>query len=492
MASLNGLLENSSLTQTEQLVQAYRSTQQYRIDALNTKKSSLESKQVFYNNLNSRINSLKTNIDTMLASTAVDKFKAKQATVSDATFLSATASGTAAMGVNTVTVKRLATNDSLISNKLKLNEDFAFGGASGEQSFDITINGSTKSVSVNLDGVTTNEAAMKKIVEAINNTDDVNVTASLIKDTSTTGRITLTSKDTGADNRILFTDNAALAALGFVTADLNSNGDERVTSTNNSAGYRTAKHENLDSKININGIPVFRGSNTVDDALDGLTLNLLKTHDTDDAAVTITTGIGSKAVEDFVNSFLTSYNDLLRFVSSDKNTLRNDSAINTLFTSLRGLPSTQIVSSEYPDNNLRYLSDVGIKAGKDGTLTIDDKDRFAKALKENPENVAALFTSSDGFANKIDAAILPLVGGDVDNLDGTKRTIDGLIKSRRNNLSSQIDSTVQRKKEVESRIDQQANTLRKQYESMLKIMYEMQGQQNLFIGYDTSGYNSLL
>lgn len=492
MASLNGLLENSSLTQTEQLVQAYKATEQYKIDALKTKKSSLETKQTFYNNLNSKIGSLQSSIDTFLASSAPDKFKAKSVTVSDTKYLTATANSSAAEGVSSVRVRRLASNDTLISDKLSLTDNFKFGSATGAQSFKLTINGDTKTISVDLTGVSTNEAAMKKIVDAVNKTEDIDVTASLIKDTSTTGRLTFTSKETGAENQIIFEDSAVLAALGITTDLLKPNTTERTDMTNNKAGYRLANFENLDSRININGIVVTRGSNTIEDALEGVKLSLLKTHDTEEEAVTLTTDVGTKSVEDFIGTILTSYNELLKFAGGDKTQLRGDSAINTLFTTLRGIPSTQVAADPDNPSGYRFLSDIGIKALKDGTLSIDNRDKLIDALKDDPELVSHLFTSADGFANKLENAIKPLVGGEIENPDGTKRKIDGLIKSRRNNLSEQIESTVNRTTEVTARIDQQAEILRKQYESMLKLMYEMQGQQQLFIGYDTSGYNSLL
>ncbi|MBL7999672.1 MAG: flagellar filament capping protein FliD, partial [Candidatus Kapabacteria bacterium] len=120
----------------------------------------------------------------------------------------------ASAGVNTVKVQRMATNDVLVSAQTTLAT--ASGIAAGASAFRI----SGRDYSVTFDGTETNEQAIAKIVSAINTDSNKNVTASLVKDTSSTGRLSLTATDTGKDKAITFTDTDGVLARFGLTSSL--------------------------------------------------------------------------------------------------------------------------------------------------------------------------------------------------------------------------------------------------------------------------------
>jgi flagellar hook-associated protein 2 len=490
---------SSSQTQSDQLVQAYKQSQQPSLDTLAKKQQDLQKRLSFYGTLNSKLNNLISNIDTFTASNSNSKFVTRTITSSDSNIMTATATSDAVVGVNTVKVNRLATNDNLISQRLNLSSDF--GDISGTHTFNLTVNNITTSIDVNFDNTETNEQAMTKIVNAINTKyDQINsadttldntfVTASYIKDTNNTGRITFTASKTGDENKVTFSgeqdaDNGILAKLGLTTS-LFSDSANRTVSNGGTSGYRTADSKNLDSEILINGVTVTRSSNAIDDILPGITLNLLKP-DTDE--VVLNTSVDTKAVESLINPIISSYNDLLTFSKSDTDILRKDTSINSLSFDLRGLSVADMNQVSSGDTTTpKNLFDIGLKVASDGTLSISDETKLTDALKKNPQQVAVLFTNPgdpndstkpSGLAARLNDTIKSFTGQ------------GGLILAKQKMLNDQIDQTAKKTTDLQTKIDAQAETLRNQYESQLSVYLQAQQQLNLLGSYSsTTGASS--
>lgn len=468
MADLSSLLGagSGSQSQSDLLVDAYRRTEQTRIDTLNQKKFQLESRKTFFNTLNSKLNSLVSNLDKFTAENAASKFTTRKVTVSDTSVLTATADSEANLSANKIFVENLATNDIIISDRLGMSG--LFGESAGTQSFDITVNGETKTIDVTFEGTETNNEAMQLIADAINDTEDISITASVIRDTSSTARITFSSNDSGTENSITFTDSSVLAKLGFTT-NLFADPSQRVTSEGTAAGYRTSDSAGLDAKLNINGIDVFRASNTIDDLLTGVTFNLLKAQEADEAPVTMKSEVDGKAVEELIKPLLDSFNGVMTFLKDNRSIQRQDTSVVSMYSSIRGLASEEITG--LGDDVPKRLTDIGIKIGTNGELSISDSARLLEILKDDPQQIADIFTSENSFVNKISNTIEMFVGD------------SGLIKSRTKSLSEQIDTTVERTKELQSRIDTRAEALRNEYEDLLRVYYEAQSQYSMLGSY---------
>ncbi len=466
---------SSSASMSEQLVASYKASQQDRLDTINNKISSLNTKKTFYSNLKTKLNSLVGNLDTYDASDINDEFATKKVTLSDSDYFSVEAEGNALIGTTTAKVNRLATNDTLVSRQMTLDDTTAFSDITGDQNISFTVNDKTINVTVNFTGTETAKEAMTKIANAINKydvdedgdeeTDDLALNATLVQDTDTTGRLSFTSSETGADYAVKFTDSAVLAKLGITTADLTPEGTSRTVATETGAGYQNASKNLLNSEVILGGIKVSRNSNEIEDALTGMTITLTKAQETTDSAITINTDVNTDAVKDFVTPLITAYNELVQFVSSSTTVLRSESSINNLRYTLRSV-ATEAVSGLSSGNPTR-LTELGIKVKSDGTLSFSSTDDLETLLKDDPQKVADLFTSADGFIAKLNDAIEGLTGS------------NNLITSRTLSLTSQIDDLEDRYSEVESLIDKQADTMRKQYESMLEVYLEAQSQYSL-------------
>jgi flagellar hook-associated protein 2 len=465
-SAVNNASSSANMTQADLLVQSYKKTQQSKVDALKTKKTTLEGRVSFINSLKSKLDNLNSQMDVYSSATITEKFKAKAITSSDTSVANVTSSGDAAVGVNSLYVKRLASNDSLISQRMNISDSFGMATSS------ISINGFN--VNVELTGTETNEEAMKKIVKAINNTEDITFSASYIKDTTSTGRLTFTSKETGESKKITFSDGALATKLGLTSSGLNSNSNSRYATSGAGAFYKTTDPATLNSNVEINGLDVVRESNTIDDLLTGVEISLVKPQETASIPLTLTTSVGTTKVKDLVKPLLDAYNDILSFVKSNPTQMRADTSINGLYSKLRSLPSQGI--TPLSGTTIGMLSDAGIKADKNGNLSVDDTDKLTDALNNNPEAISNLFTGTDGFVNKLSNSVSNLIGS------------EGLLVNRSLSLSKQIDSIKQRTVELEDRIDRQAETLRKEYENTLRVFLKAQNQTNLLGTFPSSSY----
>lgn len=472
---------SSSQTQLDALLESYRAAEQPKIDTLNSQKYALQNTQAFYNSLNSKLNALVSVLDTfgtyttsnnigsfIKVSTIDDKFGAKSVGSSNTNVINATATSSAFTGTASMRVDRLATSDVLISKQMSLSG--SFGLEAGDKTFSITTKGTSKDVTVNFDGTETNEQALQKIASAINNTTDIGINATVVKDTTSTARISLSSKSTGGENNIQFTDtDGVLANLG-IDASLGAGTASRVMATDLSAGFIQSDYNVLDAKLNVNGINVYRGSNSISDVITGLTVNLSKPQEATEQSVVLTTQVNTNGVKDLINSVLTPLNDIMNLLNSNKSILRSESTVNTLKSNIRSLVSTQ-VKSITEDSAPKYLTDLGITINDSGNFVLSDTTKLEKFLKDDPQKVATLFTASDGIISKINDMIY--------NLQGS----NGLIASRRDSLNSQITSYDKRIKDTQARIDSQTEVLRNQYTSLLETFYKAQGQYNMMSSY---------
>jgi len=463
--SLNSLLQASSASksQADLLVEAYKRTQSGKLNQLKERKSSLEKKSSFFSGLRSKINSLMSQIDKFSTASAPSLFVTRKATSSDPSIVSASATGEALLGINTIKVNRLASNDVLISDRLTATDTFTVFGSN----LSFIINGKTVNVTIN--SGTSNEDALKLIATAINNTSDINATASVIKDTSSTVRLTLTAKGTGADNKITFDDNGSgvLNALGFGNVDPNASIRTPIQSGNQYAHFRIAAVDELNSEAEINGILVTRSSNSLSDVIQGLTINLLKVQDQNSQPITLTTDVDTSAVQNLLNPLINAYNEILQFLNNNKNLLKDEPLLRNLISNLRVIPSQAVTSAQ--TGNPQYLNEIGIKTNSDGTLSISDTTKLSEALKSDYKKVADLFTSSDSFVNKL-KNIVGLLSGDTN-----------YITNKTQNVQKQIYEMQKRITDLEAKIEIQAESYKNEYFRSLEAYLKAQAQYTGFL-----------
>jgi len=465
--SVGNGLSSGSESNTDLLISAFRRTKQPQIDALNKRKTDLENRQTFLNGFRTRLEDLQSKFTSFNDVSANTKFFASKTTSSDNSVLSTSTDTTAVAGTYSLKVNRLATNDVLVSSRKNKNAASTLAGTT--QNFEIL--GRTYSAEFGVDD--TNETAFTKIAAAINGDTTSKIRASVVKDTSSTVRLSFTSKTTGTEENITFTDSEVLNDLGITVAGLNPNTDARQVLSATNAGYQKANKSDLDASLTLDGIEVTRSTNTIADLITGVTLTLQKGQSLTDNPITLTTNKDAEGVaKNVIQPLLDSFNDTLRYLNNNTSQLRADPALQGFRSRLRGVISESVSSAG--NNNPKYLTELGITIAADGTLSISDRKKLDDLLADNPQKVADLFTGNDGVASKLERVLNGFLGD------------TGLINSRTTDLRSQIVSVGTRTKDVQQRIDAQAESLRKEYENLQRNFLKAQSQFSALSAFTTS------
>jgi len=533
--ALKSAAELNQNTLVGQYVHAYMQTQQYRFEPLDLKAAQLQNKRAFFTQLNGRLNTLlnamdrfgtyknvttniggveETNRQFVKVSDIDSKFITRKVTTSTNDFVTATARGTALTGMNSVRVLQLATSDTYIGKQANitqvdtgqtdsdgnaimkgvLSDDLKAGLASGQNTIDfsIKVGNATHTYSIEYSENDTNEDIMKRIVSTVNQGRSVDssglgdmINAAFVKDTSGTARLTFTSKATGEENRIVFSGtNSNADVFGIVDTE---NARSAYSDTDASSfGYQRADASSLDARINLNGVTITRSSNSISDAIDGVTLTLRAAHTANDVPTTLTTDIDTKAVQDLISPLVDAFNGLANFVAVNKHAHGRDASMiglqnalrNMVSTDLSGFADTSYIYADSETKPLRFLAELGFKMSNDNVLTLSDPSKLEAILKtlDGPKLIADII---NGFSAKVSEYVDSLTARDSEQ---------GLIKSRLSSINQQIEANNKKIEQTDQRILREADAIRKQYTAYLSAFYNAQNQasfMSLFQGGDS-------
>ena len=156
-----------------------------------------------------------------------------------------------------------------------------------------------------------------------------------------------------------------------------------------------------DAKLTLNGLEVYRSSNTIDDIVEGLSLDVLKAEPGE--TVTITVSDDKTYAEDAIRNFVDAYNLFLEAIEpafgtkeienedgetqTVQGSLSNDSLGKNILTQIRGVIAQGVPG--LADSAFTALTNLGIRTELDGTLSISEEE-FDRALDENFEDVQKL------------------------------------------------------------------------------------------------------
>ncbi len=326
------------------------------------------------------------------------KFQALSTTVSDPKVLSASASAGAIPASYQIEVLQLAQQQKLASAGYAASSNVVGSGAltiqfgtydSGLNTF--TANASKATKSITIAPANNTLAGVRDAINAAN----AGVSATIVNDGSALGnKLVLTSTDSGlanslkvtvADNDGTNTDLSGLSALAYDPTALPGSGK-------NLGQVAVAR----DAQIKVDGITVNQPTNTVKNAIDGVTLNLAQTNI--GVPITLAVSRDSKSVTDAVQAFVSSYNaatSTIKNLTAFKGTgaqngiLLGDSTARAIEVGIRNVLNA-------PINNggaFTTLSQIGVAFKVDGTLALDSA-KLNTAISTNFSDIAALFANT--------------------------------------------------------------------------------------------------
>lgn len=357
------------------------------------RESDYQAKLSAYGTLKSALASFQTVMEGMADGS---KFQALTADPADTSVLTATAnaSAKAVPGSYSIEVEQLAQQQKIRSEGFASTASMVGSGTltiqygsydSGANSF--TLNGAKPAQTVTIDPSNNTLAGVRDAI----NTANIGVSATIINDGSS-NRLVLTSKDTGAASSIKITvaddDGANLDAAGL--SRLAFDPVAAAGAGKNLTEVQAAQ----DAKLEIDGIIISKGSNTITDAIEGVTLNLLKSNlNTPTTLAIARDGTGVKAA---VEAFVKSYNsinqtlaDLGSYNAAAKRggILQGDSAALSIQTHIRATLSAAVGGT---GSGIDSLSQIGVAFQKDGSLALDSS-KLQKALDNGFDGIAGLF-----------------------------------------------------------------------------------------------------
>ncbi len=409
-------------------------------------------------NYNGRIESFKQ-LNTALAAltTAADNLTkrdlgaGRSATTGDANVVTAQATSAANLGSYDINVARLASNLTQASRSYASTTAPVLAGGATSATFELRKGGAAEGVSITIDAANNTLAGLRDAINAKN----AGVTATIVdvSGSGTTQQLVLTSKETGTAGRVELVETTSTGTLAAL--DLRSL---------NPPDGNAAR---LDAEFSINGLTVTRSSNTITDALAGVTLNLKKTGA---ASIGVTQ---STEIENKLRSFINAYNSVQDFIanqykpdSSNRPTglLAGDSNLRGIQQQLRAAVGGL---SENNGGALTNLTQIGVTTGDDGKLTIDSN-VFNEKLRSSPDDVKALLFGGE-TREGLFQGIQRLSSGFSDNVTGVVQTA---ITGYQNSVKS-LNSTISQRLEAIGRL---RDSLTRQFAAADAAIGQLNGQ----------------
>lgn len=431
------------------LLESIKAGEQAPLMALQKQQTSFTAKLSAYGQLSSALSVLQT------ASEALAKpelFSGIKANSSDSTVVSATTAAGASSGVYALNVTQLAQAQSIAAAGVADTSTTIGAAVTSTVTLDFgTISGGTldpltgKYTGAAFDPDLTRTAAsitidssnntLAGIRDAINANADMGVTASIVNDGSATpSRLIFTSKLTGETSsmRIAVTGDATLGSLlnhdpaGLPAAQL----QQTVVAQN--------------SQLTVNGIAVTSANGQVMDAVQGVTMTLIKL-----GTSTLEVQNDIASVESAVNAFVKAYNGVQSVAAkfgafdADKATggaLLGDSVLRNIQVGIR----SALTSAQTDDGSgLTMLSNIGVSFQKDGTLATDAT-KLKAALSGNLSGVANLFAGNAGVGG---------YGTQMAKLITSYTEADGTLSSATKGINTSLDTLSDRYDKTQERIE---------------------------------------
>lgn len=384
---IEGLIEVEK-THTKRL-ESWRATWDLKVEAFNA--------------LNTKLLSLKTTLEGM---DSMNEFLTKNASSTDSTLLTATPDSDAAEGTHTIQINQLAQNKIMVNDNGFSAITDSVNSSGGSLILEYVYKGTNYQISV-ADGTTLD--GLKNLIN--NDPNNPGVKAALVSD-GTNHYLQLRGMDLGVD---------ASLTIGAGT-----------TLTNWDSTNWTTTQTNQNSQIKVNGWPTVAGSwisnasNTVTDAIEGLTLNLKDEGSSPPSEVTITVDTDNEAIKENIRTFVAQMNEVRSAIkqltkvedSSGNVSMSTDSSLTTksngsiltgnygvefISQNLKNMVSEKGLGFVYYDDAtssgdlFSALSQVGILTdAEEGSATYGllklDEDILDNALDAHPDLVAQLFS----------------------------------------------------------------------------------------------------
>ncbi|WP_163339282.1 flagellar filament capping protein FliD [Desulfopila sp. IMCC35008] len=437
---------------TNSIIEQLMNIERAPVVSMETDKTWLNNKLTAYKEFDNRLKSFLSSVDSLVER---DQYSQTTLTQSSDEFFSASASEGALPNTNyRVEVVGLAQREKSYTDGFTSKTDQTFG--TGDLT--VTVNGVNHVVKID----DTNNS-LEGIMNAINDAE-IYVNTTIINDGTDTNpfRLTITGNDVGSSIEI---DDSALIGgdgLGII--------------------YESQPAQQ--AHVRVDGIDIYSQTNEIKDIIPGVTLDLLKAQEGE--INTIKIGEDNSAIQTNVNAFVTSYNEVISFVSGQSTlgdtaagVLGGDSGLSAIKRHLQDM----LTSFVDTDGTYTSLSQLGLETQKDGQLSLNSSD-LSKAIKNDEESVINLLAGKvgeeeNGIASRFKEYLTDLTS-----------SADGLLAGRTKSINdniARIDANIEK---TEARLQKREATLKSQFNAMEQLVSTMNSTSS-FLSTQLSSLESL-
>ena len=303
--------------------------------------------------------------------------------------------------------------------------------------------------------------------------DNTGMTASVISD-GTTSYLTLTANETGKDNEIQVDGGDAEQEL----------------------------EEALNARYTIDGVPLTSQDNTIDDVIDGVTIELKDiTKDDDGNSEPIKFGIETDTdnIKSSIEALIDSFNGVLKTLDNlsessfdekgdvVRKPLSGDSMVSSIEREMK-----DVLYSEF-DDTFSSLASIGVTTDRNGKLELDD-DIFDEAIEKDPDAISDMFVGEDGVIDQLQEVAAKYVGRAEDMTDKDGNTIDaeedddeGYVKS-----TGLLDDRLKALREDKRGIEEEWAVMEKRYDDIYQRYLNEYIAMDLAVSQMNSSLNGLL
>jgi flagellar hook-associated protein 2 len=379
----------------------------------------VQNKDSAFVSLSGMISALETPVTALTTGTA---FTTAAAASSDPTVATVSVGEGALLGQYDVSIVQLAKAQVTKStNGYSASSDIAATGGS----ISFTINGQSSEALTVTAGTSLVDLA-KQITAA-----NLGVNASVVND-GTNYKLVLTSSKTGATNGFTVNNNltnSSGSAVGFASGQSATSGNAQNAQN---------------AILKVSGLDIESASNTVSDAIPGITMTLIKAGD-----ISVSVKSDYSSIKDHLKAVVAQYNKLRQFYTQQaKGALGNDSVLREVLNDIKSV----LLTPNANGGRYQYLAEIGLELTSSGDLKLDEA-KLDAAIGSNPEEVQKLFQGSNGSDGALDALLSTLK-----TLDGTA----GLIKTARDSIQKTLDK-------FDDRIEQQQRLLEIRRQALMKM-----------------------
>ena len=413
----------------------------------------IKAQQKAVNNKISGFGKLKSALSTFNSATAKlqkkELFQARFASGND-NYFTTNVNSKAQLGNYAVSVEQLATAHSVATNAIN-DKTSALGNDNETRTLTIEqANGQKLNITLGKDDTSLESIAnainQAKVINEDGSTSETTVNATIVRSGTDSYQLVITSKETG--------EQQAITSISSDDDKLNSLIGFNANQTDSSAMSEVAKAQ--DAKFSFNGITINSSSNTVKEVIPGVDITLKAVTTTaQNLTISADNDKAQEALKEWVDAFnqlQSTISSLTQFTAGDANSdeLNNSNGPLIGDSTLRNIDqSIRSIFSKGQTGELSVLAQIGINMDSNGKLVIKENE-LEKALKENSEAVAILFTG-DGETTGIANEVFAKVSSFIDN--------DGMIDTATNGLNSTLKSLDKRYDQVNNSLDQLSSVI---------------------------------